>query len=165
MSLPLNIDVQQILLHMLNFVILFGGMYFLLYSPVKKFMDARAQKYADEAEKAEKALQEAEKSRAEYENKLQAAEKEIAEKKSAAQRELEKYSDDCRRAAEEKAAAIVSEAVAKAQAEKKSIVDGAKKDIYDIAVAAAEKIVYGDPGEAYDGFLDKTEKNDAEENR
>ena len=31
MNIPLNIDWQQILLHVLNFVILFGGLYFLLY--------------------------------------------------------------------------------------------------------------------------------------
>ena len=29
--MPLNINLQQILLHALNFVILFGAMYFLLY--------------------------------------------------------------------------------------------------------------------------------------
>ena len=44
MSLPLNIDFQQILLHMLNIVLLFGGLYLLLYKPVKKFMDERAAK-------------------------------------------------------------------------------------------------------------------------
>ncbi len=31
MNIPLNIDWQQILLHLLNFVILAGGLYFLLY--------------------------------------------------------------------------------------------------------------------------------------
>ena len=31
--MPLNINLQQILLHALNFVILFGAMYFLLYKP------------------------------------------------------------------------------------------------------------------------------------
>ena len=39
--MPLNINLQQILLHALNFVILFGAMYFLLYKPVKSFMDSR----------------------------------------------------------------------------------------------------------------------------
>ena len=63
MNLPLNIDIQQILLHMLNFVILFAVLYFLLYKPVKKFIDDREAEYkkaADEAkgklEKADKAL-------------------------------------------------------------------------------------------------------------
>lgn len=36
MNMPLNMDWQQILLHLLNFVILFAILYFLLYEPVKK---------------------------------------------------------------------------------------------------------------------------------
>ena len=45
MSVPLNLDWQQILLHLFNFVILAGGLYFLLYKPVKKFMDNRTAYY------------------------------------------------------------------------------------------------------------------------
>ena len=41
----LGIDIQQILLHLLNFVILFTGLYVLLYGPVKKFMDSRIEEY------------------------------------------------------------------------------------------------------------------------
>ena len=41
MGVPLNIDWQQILLHLFNFLILFGGLYLLLYRPVKAFMDKR----------------------------------------------------------------------------------------------------------------------------
>lgn len=35
MNIPLNIDWQQILLHLFNFAILVGGLYLLLYNPVK----------------------------------------------------------------------------------------------------------------------------------
>ena len=45
MGLPLNIDWQQILLHLFNFLILAGGLYLLLYKPVKQFMDKREQTY------------------------------------------------------------------------------------------------------------------------
>lgn len=47
MGVPLNIDWQQILLHLFNFLILFGGLYLLLYRPVKAFMDKRTAYYAD----------------------------------------------------------------------------------------------------------------------
>ena len=43
--MPLNINLQQILLHLLNFVILFVILYFLLYSPIKKFMEKRTEEY------------------------------------------------------------------------------------------------------------------------
>ena len=36
----LGIDIQQILLHLLNFVILFTGLYVLIYGAVKKFLDS-----------------------------------------------------------------------------------------------------------------------------
>ena len=45
MNIPLNIDWQQILLHLLNFVILAGGLYLLLYQPVKAFMEKRQAYY------------------------------------------------------------------------------------------------------------------------
>ena len=41
MNVPLNIDWQQILLHLFNFIILAGGLYLLLYKPVKNFMEKR----------------------------------------------------------------------------------------------------------------------------
>ena len=34
MGIPLNVDWQQILLHLFNFIILFGGLWLLLYKPV-----------------------------------------------------------------------------------------------------------------------------------
>ncbi len=52
--MPLNIDWQQILLHLLNFVILFAILYFLLYKPIKDFMQKRMDYYKslyDEANK------------------------------------------------------------------------------------------------------------------
>ena len=41
MNIPLNIDWQQILLHFFNFSILVGGLYLLLFKPVKRFMEKR----------------------------------------------------------------------------------------------------------------------------
>ena len=67
--MPLNIDWQQILLHLLNFVILFAGLWLLLYKPVKKFMNGRREKYEKMDADAEKKTAEAEEKRAEYEKK------------------------------------------------------------------------------------------------
>ena len=36
--MPLNIDLQQICLHLFNFTLLLAILYFLLYQPVKDFM-------------------------------------------------------------------------------------------------------------------------------
>ena len=45
MNIPLNIDWQQILLHFFNFSILVGGLYLLLFKPMKDFMAKREQHY------------------------------------------------------------------------------------------------------------------------
>ena len=60
MGVPLNIDWQQILLHMFNLIILTGGLYFLLYQPVTAFMKKRQEYYAGLEADAQAKLQEAE---------------------------------------------------------------------------------------------------------
>lgn len=59
MGLPLNIDWQQIFLHLFNFVILAVGLYLLLYQPVKKFMDERDAYYKRLDAQAQEKLAEA----------------------------------------------------------------------------------------------------------
>ena len=76
--MPLNINLQQILLHALNFVILFGAMYFLLYKPVKDYMESRKAHYVKMDEDAKAALAEAEQTKAQYAEQLKAADEEIA---------------------------------------------------------------------------------------
>ena len=61
MNIPLNIDWQQILLHLLNFVILAGGLYLLLYQPVKAFMEKRQSFYREQDAQAAKLLADAQK--------------------------------------------------------------------------------------------------------
>ena len=87
--MPLNINLQQILLHALNFVILFGAMYFLLYKPVKSFMDSRKAHYEKMDEDAKAVLAEAEKTKAGYEAQLKSADEEIARRKREANEALQ----------------------------------------------------------------------------
>ena len=94
MNIPLNIDWQQILLHLLNFVILAGGLYLLLYKPVKTFMEKRQQYYQEQDAKAAKTLADAEKTMAEVRQQLKNADADAAAKRehdkllSDAQKEL-----------------------------------------------------------------------------
>ena len=87
MNIPLNIDWQQILLHLMNFVILAGGLYFLLYKPVKAFMDKRAAYYQEQADQAAQTTQAAQQLKADYEARLSAADDEIREEKKQAQKD------------------------------------------------------------------------------
>ena len=127
--MPLNIDWQQILLHLLNFLILAVGLYFILYKPVKKFMKKREDDYAAREEKTAEALKDAECSRAEYEDKLARAEEEIASLKKSAAAETEAVRAERLRDAETEAEGIVAAARGKAQEEKRKIIEGVGTEI------------------------------------
>ena len=88
-GVPLNIDWQQILLHLFNFTILFGALYILLYKPVKDFMDGREAHYADMDSRAEQALADAENSKASYEKKEKEFDEEVRAEKNRLSKEIE----------------------------------------------------------------------------
>ena len=139
--MPLNIDVQQILLHLFNLVLLFGILYVLLYKPVHDFMDKREEEYKERDKSTKDALSDAEKLKAEYETKLTEAEKENAitraEISAKAESEREKIISD----AHEHAAQIVNDARDKAQKEHDRLIARAQTEIAEYVSKAAEKIV------------------------
>ena len=110
-DMPLGLNVIEILLHIFNFIILIVAVRFLLYKPIKKFMDKRAQGCADEEADYARKKEEAEKMKAEAEDKI--------------------------REAEVKAARIEDDANANAVKEADAILENARKDAKDI-VARAE---------------------------
>ncbi len=158
MNIPLNIDWQQILLHLMNFVILAGGLYFLLYKPVKAFMDKRAAYYQEQADQAAQATQAAQQLKADYEARLSAADDEIREEKKQAQKDAAAAAQQQLDAARAEAEKIVSDAQAMAERSREKIVRQAGQDVKDLAAEATEKLVLQSGGDAFDQFLDLAEK-------
>ncbi len=157
MSLPLNIDFQQILLHLINFTILFVIMYLLLYKPVKKFMTERSQHYQEMDDQANDNLKKSEEARAEYEEKLTGVEDELNLRREQAYRQADEMGDKIIAKAKDEAAAIIEKAKAEAQSEKEKIINSTSDEITDMATAAAAKVVFESTSEAFDRFLDSTE--------
>ena len=162
MNIPLNIDWQQILLHLFNFSILVGGLYLLLFKPVKNFMDKRAKHYAD----MESAAVEREKSTAALEASMRqrqaALDAELDEKRAAA-REAEAYAHQQRTAAYEQADKIVAAARENAENDRKKIVDEANREAVSIAEAAMEKLLAKETSRAYDAFVNAAEGEEKHE--
>ena len=146
MNVPLNIDWQQILLHLFNFIILAGGLYFLLYKPVKKFMDQRTAYYRDLDAQANEKLENAKKLENEYAAKLDAAADEIRAQKAGAMKDAETAAAATLDAAKKQKAQILADAAAAAACEKEQIVEDAKAEIADLAVAAAKKLIDAQTG-------------------
>lgn len=65
--MPLNINIVQILLHVLNFVILAGALTLLTYKPISKFLAKRREKIAEDVAKNEEEATRLSALRAEYE--------------------------------------------------------------------------------------------------
>ena len=143
MGIPLNVDWQQILLHLFNFIILAGGLWLLLYKPVKNFMAKREAYYKDMDKAATDKLAAAEAEQQKYSGLVEKAQDEAAElKKKAkahiadAQQEKQHIIDDARKAA---------------LAEKNKILQEANAQIEDMVSAAVDKLLVPS-GSAYDSF-------------
>lgn len=158
MSIPLNIDWQQILLHLFNFAILAGGLYLLLYRPVKQFMEQRQAYYQNIHQEAQQVKEQADQMKAEYQEKMSQVEKAIAQRQADAEQELEQLRSQQVADAKQEAEEILAKAQENAQREKAEMISKASKELVDIAVTAAEKIALGADGDPYEQFLTLAER-------
>lgn len=153
MNIPLNIDWQQILLHLFNFGILTGGLYLLLYKPVKEFMDKREAYFADKEAAANKKIEEADALKAQYADKVQSLSKELEERRAQENSRLGQFAEKEKAEARAQAERIVSDARLQAEREKNRIIEEAQKEIADLAARETEKLVMKSVSDAYDQFL------------
>ena len=158
MSIPLNIDWQQILLHLFNFAILAGGLYLLLYRPVKQFMEQRQAYYQNIHQEAQQVKEQADQMKAEYQEKMSQVEKAIAQRQADAEQELEQLRSQQVADAKQEAEEILAKAQENAQREKTEMISKASKELVDIAVTAAEKISLGADDDPYEQFLTLAER-------
>ena len=153
MNIPLNIDWQQILLHLLNFAILAGGLYLLLFKPVKAFMEKRESYYQNMDSEAKQKLQDAEALKDSYTRQLDSAAQEIAQKKADAQKAIEASRSEQLKAAKDEADRILQAARANTEREHDKMLRDAQKEMADLAVTAAEKLLLKGEGSPYEQFL------------
>ncbi len=162
--MPLNIDIQQILLHMLNFAILFGALYFLLYKPIRNFNSKRDDYFKEMERKTGGEMEEARRIKKEYEEKLAGAQAEIEKMKAQAAEEASAKAEKILSKAKKDSNDILINAKTRATKEKKEILSSANREIRQLAEQAAEKIVMEGTLESYESFLESVEKSQTEEN-
>ncbi len=161
--MPLNIDIVQVLLHMLNFVILAGGLTLLLFRPVRKFMDERRKAFEKREEENRENAEENERLRAEYEEKLSALEAETAATRRQAELDVAEVAKSYIESSRAEAAAILAKAEDDAEKRRSQILDSAQTEIGELVIGAAQKLL-GDTAtpertqELYDAFLKQAEK-------
>ena len=153
--MPLNIDWQQILLHWMNLAILAGGLYFLLYRPVKKFIAKREEYYRDLEQQADDRIAQAEQFKEQYGEKLAAADDEIRQARAKAQQAVEQSTQEQLDSARTQAEHIVAQARAQADRIKEQAIHDSQDEIRRMAETAAGRLaLQKDP---FDQFLDLAE--------
>ncbi len=161
--MPLNIDWQQILLHWMNLAILTGGLYVLLYKPVKEFIAKREEHYRQmEGEAADK-LAQAEQVRAEYQAKLDGAGEEIRQARAKAQQALQQSTEEQLAQAREQARQIVAHARAEAEHSRERIMSESRRELKELTARAAKKLAAHPEADPFDQFLDLAEGGRAHE--
>lgn len=161
MNIPLNIDWQQILLHWMNLVILTGGLYFLLYKPVKLFMEKREAYYRDMEEQAAGKLREAEELKAAYQAKLDGAEEEIHQARVKSQAAVQQSVEEQMAQAKQ----IVAKAKEEAASSREQAIRESQRELRELMVAAVKKLTVRADTDLFDQFLDSTEEGEPHENR
>lgn len=160
MNIPLNIDLQQILLHWMNLVILAGGLYILLYKPVKQFMAEREAYYRDLDEQAAGKLAEAEALKAEYQAKLDGAEEEIRQTRAKAQQTVQQSVEEQLAQARQ----IIAHAQAEAEHSRERVMKESQRELRELAAKAAKKLAANPDVDPFDQFLNLAEGGRPHEN-
>ncbi|MCI8990402.1 MAG: ATP synthase F0 subunit B [Lawsonibacter sp.] len=156
--MPLNIDWQQILLHWMNLAILTGGLYILLYKPVKGFIAKREEHYRQLDEQAAQKLAEAERVHAEYQAKLDGADEEIHQARAKAQQAIQQSTEDQLAQAKEQARQIVAHAQTEAEQSRERVLRESQRELRKLAAQATKKLAFqADP---FDQFLDLAEEGE-----
>ena len=156
--MPLNIDWQQILLHWMNLAILTGGLYILLYKPVKGFIAKREEHYRQLYEQAAQKQAEAERVHAEYQAKLDGADEEIHQARAKAQQAIQQSTEDQLAQAKEQARQIVAHAQTEAEQSRERVLRESQRELRKLAAQATKKLAFqADP---FDQFLDLAEEGE-----
>ena len=155
--MPLNIDWQQILLHLLNFAILAGGLYLLLYKPVKDFMAKRLEHYEEREAQTRKREADADAMREKYQTLLREAEQEILQRREKVGEELEAEKRQQLAEARAEARKILSTAAKTAELRTRKALEDSHEEIRALAIGMVERMVVESSGDALNQFLNEAE--------
>lgn len=140
-ALPLGISLTEILLHLLNFAILFTGVTFLVWKPVKKFMENRKAEYQRAEDDSITAAKESQELKSKYENILKDADSEKAKILLTAKDEAKTLSENILLETKQQAQDIIADSRTTVKSEREKIKWEVEKEVASLSVSVAEKIL------------------------
>ena len=142
----LGINFNFLLSQVVNFLILFVALYFLLWKRVLNALDARRQRIQEGIEKAEQADQELARAQTAYDDKVAEGETEAERIKAEAQEAAGQMRASVLKEARAQAEQIRATAQAKVDLERQHMLKELRGQVVTLAIAAANKVI----GEALD---------------
>ena len=139
-----NLDAQLLFdacVMALSMLVMFTFLSYLLFKPVRKLLEDRKQRVADEQESAKNDRKEAAVYKEEYEQKLKEIDKEAQAILSEARKKAMKTENEIVAEAKEEAARIITRANNEIELERKRALDDMKQEMISIASAMAGKVV------------------------
>ena len=141
----------------INILILFTFLSYILFNPVRDLLNKRKEKIKSDREEAQKF-------KAEYDEKIKTVDKEAEELLSAARKKALKRENEIIDEAKAEAARIIARANNEIELEKKKVKDELKKEMISIATVMAEKMVAVSIDSAkQDALIEETLKEMGEE--
>ncbi len=134
-------SLRDILLHMANTLILFVAVRFLVYKPVRAFMNARTERVQASLNEASAKQAEADRALSDAEKRLEAAQAEAVKVQADGARHAQLSGEELIEAAKRQAAEIVDRAGREADAQRQSAQADVQAQALSMAVEIAEKMI------------------------
>ena len=137
----LGINVPTLIAQIINFIILFGLLYLVAYKPLMRMLDERSGKVKESMEQTESIREQAERAGEEARKRIEAASREGQDLVAQAVKTGEEIRQKAQKEAKPEAEALITKARQEIQRERDEAIGELRKEIADLTIAAAEKVI------------------------
>jgi len=137
----IGINLPLLVAFLVNFIILFGVLGFILYKPVLKMLDERQLKIKESIEQAERIKEQTMHSEEEIKTQIETARKEGQAIIAQAAQVGEKLSEEAKEKAKREAEILIAKAQTEIQQERDKAIDELRIEFANTTILAAEKVI------------------------
>ncbi len=137
----LGISLPTLLAQIINFLVLLGLLYLVAYKPILRIFDERSRRIKESMEETESIKEQVARAEEEAEKRIEAASKEGQEVVARAVRTGEGIKQQAQQEARPEAEAVIAKARLKIQRERDDAIDELRKELTDLTMLAAEKVI------------------------
>jgi len=137
----IGIDWQVLLAQLINFGILFGLLFFLLYKPMRRMLDERTAKIRESMEQTEQIKEQMARTEEQVREQLEAARREGQDILAQAAQMGGRLKEEARVEARQDAEVIIARARTEIERERDEAIEEVKRQFVDLAITAAEKVI------------------------